>query len=58
MTRERRRPRVLAAERARQAVEIDAAELDEVRPQPPAPHHLGAQRRLDLFVGQQAIGDE
>src|SRR5262249_28445204 len=58
VTRERRGEPVLAAERARQPVEIDAAELDQVRADPAAPHHLRAERGIDLVGTEDARCDQ
>ncbi len=58
VTRERGRHLVLAAERLRHALEVDEAQLDEVGAEPPTPHHLGAQRLVDLVGGQHSLGDQ
>ena len=58
VTRERRGQAVLAAERARDPVEIEHAELDQVRAEPAAPQDLGLERSLDLLGIQQARRDE
>ena len=49
---------VLLAERARQLVEIEEAELDQVRAEASAPHDLCAQRLLELLGVERACGDE
>ena len=55
---ERRRQAALLAEHAGQLVEIDEAELDQVRSQSAAPHDLGAQGLLELQGIETACGDE
>jgi hypothetical protein len=47
VARERGGHAVLAAERAAEPLEIDRAELDEIRAEPAAPHDLRAQRSVD-----------
>ena len=49
---------MLHAERARQRVEIHRLELDEVRAEAAPPHHLGAERLVDLLAGEQSTSDE